>query len=51
DRAAPRARARARPDRADAPTYEQLYAEARRRNIHGRSEMTKSELKRALASD
>ena len=30
------------------PTYDQLYEEAKRRNIHGRSEMNKSELKRAL---
>ncbi|MFD9029604.1 plasmid stabilization protein [Streptomyces sp. NPDC059567] len=30
------------------PTYDQLYAEAQRRNIHGRSTMDKSELKRAL---
>jgi len=30
------------------PTYNQLYEEAKRRNIHGRSEMNKSELKRAL---
>ncbi|MFE6841115.1 plasmid stabilization protein [Streptomyces sp. NPDC057686] len=30
------------------PTYEQLYAEARRRNIHGRSDMNKTQLKRAL---
>ncbi|MCB5177783.1 plasmid stabilization protein [Streptomyces antimicrobicus] len=33
---------------AKGPTYEQLYAEAQRRNIHGRSGMTKSELARAL---
>lgn len=30
------------------PTYDQLYAEARRRNIHGRSDMNKAQLKRAL---
>lgn len=30
------------------PTYDQLYAEAQRRNIHGRSSMNKSELKRSL---
>ncbi|KOU39437.1 hypothetical protein [Streptomyces sp. WM6378] len=30
------------------PTYDQLYAEAQRRNIHGRSSMDKAELKRAL---
>ncbi|MFF4444822.1 plasmid stabilization protein [Streptomyces sp. NPDC001502] len=33
---------------AQGPTYEQLYAEARRRNVHGRSEMNKTQLKRAL---
>ena len=30
-------------------TKDQLYAEARNRNIRGRSKMTKDELKRALA--
>ena len=30
------------------PTRDQLYAEARRRNIKGRSKMTKAELKRAV---
>ncbi|MFI6470275.1 plasmid stabilization protein [Streptomyces sp. NPDC050516] len=30
------------------PTYDQLYAEAQRRNIHGRSSMDKAALKRAL---
>ncbi|MGV9248352.1 plasmid stabilization protein [Streptomyces sp. NPDC003710] len=30
------------------PTYDQLYEEARRRNIRGRSDMNKSELQRAL---
>jgi len=30
------------------PTYDQLYEEAKRRNIHGRSNMNKSRLKRAL---
>lgn len=29
-------------------TYDQLYAEARRRSIQGRSSMNKSELKRSL---
>ncbi|MFE9394396.1 plasmid stabilization protein [Streptomyces flavidovirens] len=29
-------------------TYDELYAEARRRNIQGRSSMNKSELKRSL---
>jgi hypothetical protein len=30
-------------------TYDQLYAEARRRNIAGRSKMNKAELERALS--
>ncbi|MFE7547892.1 plasmid stabilization protein [Streptomyces gardneri] len=30
------------------PTYDQLYEEAKRRNIHGRSSMNKSELKKKL---
>jgi hypothetical protein len=30
-------------------TREQLYAEARKRNIKGRSNMTKAQLERALA--
>lgn len=30
------------------PTYEQLYAEARRRNVNGRSSMNKAQLQRAL---
>ncbi|MFE4368193.1 plasmid stabilization protein [Streptomyces sp. NPDC056835] len=30
------------------PTYDQLYAEAQRRNVHGRSSMNKAELKREL---
>ncbi|MFJ4871903.1 plasmid stabilization protein [Streptomyces sp. NPDC088757] len=33
---------------AQGPTYDQLYAEARRRNVHGRSSMDKAELKKAL---
>ncbi|MFG2617271.1 plasmid stabilization protein [Streptomyces sp. NPDC048507] len=33
---------------ASGPTYDQLYAEARRRNLHGRSSMNKAELKREL---
>ncbi|MFE9636208.1 plasmid stabilization protein [Streptomyces sp. NPDC006463] len=33
---------------AQGPTYDQLYAEARRRNVHGRSDMNKAQLKRAL---
>ncbi|MBT2510395.1 plasmid stabilization protein [Streptomyces sp. ISL-98] len=32
----------------EGPTYDQLYAEAQRRNIHGRSSMNKAELKREL---
>ncbi|MCC9705834.1 plasmid stabilization protein [Streptomyces sp. MNU76] len=32
----------------EGPTYDQLYAEAKRRNIQGRSDMDKSQLKRAL---
>lgn len=32
----------------EGPTYDQLYAEAQRRNIHGRSSMNKSELKKSL---
>ncbi|MEV0409805.1 plasmid stabilization protein [Streptomyces sp. NPDC050448] len=35
---------------AQGPTYEQLYAEARRRNIRGRSDMNKTQLKRALGT-
>jgi hypothetical protein len=30
------------------PTYDQLYEEAKRRNIRGRSDMNKSELRQAL---
>ncbi|KPI03576.1 hypothetical protein OK074_4943 [Actinobacteria bacterium OK074] len=33
---------------AEGPTYAQLYAEAKRRDIHGRSTMNKAALKRAL---
>ncbi|MFI0816545.1 plasmid stabilization protein [Streptomyces sp. NPDC021098] len=33
---------------AQGPTRDQLYAEAKRRNIEGRSHMTKSQLKKAL---
>ncbi|WP_030395125.1 hypothetical protein [Kitasatospora purpeofusca] len=33
---------------AGGPTYDQLYNEARQRNIEGRSKMNKSELARAL---
>ncbi|MBW8699625.1 hypothetical protein MBT84_08480 [Streptomyces sp. MBT84] len=32
------------------PTYDQLYAEAKRRNVEGRSHMNKADLKRALGS-
>lgn len=30
------------------PTYDQLYAEAKRRGVSGRSDMNKSQLRRAL---
>ncbi|WAX79327.1 plasmid stabilization protein [Streptomyces sp. KMM 9044] len=33
---------------AEGPTKDQLYQEARKRNIHGRSSMTKKQLKNAL---
>ncbi|MFD5256991.1 plasmid stabilization protein [Streptomyces bobili] len=33
------------------PTYDQLYEEAKRRDIHGRSDMNKSQLQRALGKD
>ncbi|MFF7654051.1 plasmid stabilization protein [Streptomyces sp. NPDC007983] len=33
---------------AQGPTRDQLYAEAKRRNIEGRSQMNKSQLKKAL---
>ncbi|MFD6229207.1 plasmid stabilization protein [Streptomyces sp. NPDC060232] len=33
---------------AQGPTYDQLYEEARRKNVHGRSSMDKAELKREL---
>ncbi|MHC6626262.1 plasmid stabilization protein [Streptomyces globosus] len=33
---------------AQGPTYAQLYEEARRRNVRGRSDMNKAQLKRAL---
>ncbi|MEU8589258.1 plasmid stabilization protein [Streptomyces sp. NPDC048664] len=33
---------------AQGPTYDQLYAEARRRHVEGRSHMNKADLKRAL---
>ncbi|MFE2143619.1 plasmid stabilization protein [Streptomyces sp. NPDC059456] len=36
---------------AQGPTYEQLYAEARRRGIRGRSDMNKTQLRRALGGD
>ena len=32
----------------DGRTYDELYREAKRRNIKGRSKMTKTELERAL---
>ncbi|MFJ3727233.1 plasmid stabilization protein [Streptomyces sp. NPDC090045] len=33
---------------AQGPTYDQLYGEAKRRNLHGRSSMNKADLKRQL---
>ncbi|MFD7052193.1 plasmid stabilization protein [Streptomyces mirabilis] len=33
---------------AQGPAYDQLYEEAKRRDIHGRSDMNKEELRRAL---
>ena len=33
---------------AQGPTYDQLYEEAKRRNVHGRSDMNKEQLKEAL---
>ncbi|WP_371663859.1 plasmid stabilization protein [Streptomyces sp. NBC_00280] len=33
---------------AQGPTYDQLYEEAKRRDVHGRSDMDKEQLKRAL---
>lgn len=33
---------------AQGPTYDQLYEEAKRRGIHGRSDMDKQQLRRAL---
>ncbi|MFI9722015.1 plasmid stabilization protein [Streptomyces sp. NPDC052396] len=33
---------------AQGPTKDQLYAEARKKNIHGRSDMNKEELRKAL---
>ncbi|KUN23453.1 plasmid stabilization protein [Streptomyces antibioticus] len=33
---------------AQGPTYDQLYEEAKRRNISGRSDMNKTQLKQAL---
>ncbi|WP_030765150.1 hypothetical protein [Streptomyces sp. NRRL F-2664] len=33
---------------AQGPTYDQLYQEARRKNLHGRSSMDKAALKREL---
>lgn len=37
--------------RAAGPTYDQLYNEARQRNIQGRSKMNKSQLAHALRRD
>ncbi|GAA3029045.1 hypothetical protein GCM10020000_02020 [Streptomyces olivoverticillatus] len=36
---------------AQGPTKEQLYNEARQKNIQGRSDMTKDQLKKALGRD
>ncbi|MEU8652656.1 plasmid stabilization protein [Streptomyces sp. NPDC048737] len=33
------------------PTYDQLYEEARRRGVRGRSDMDKGQLRRALGKD
>ncbi|MER5375493.1 plasmid stabilization protein [Streptomyces sp. NPDC002553] len=33
---------------AQGPTYDQLYEEAKRRGVHGRSDMNKTQLQRAL---
>jgi hypothetical protein len=33
----------------DEPTYDELYEEARKRGLKGRSKMSKTELERALA--
>ncbi|MFD5630709.1 plasmid stabilization protein [Streptomyces sp. NPDC127072] len=33
---------------AQGPTYDQLYEEARRRGVHGRSDMNKQQLRKAL---
>ncbi|KOV57605.1 plasmid stabilization protein [Streptomyces sp. NRRL WC-3618] len=33
---------------AQGPTYDQLYEEAKKRNVHGRSDMNKEQLKDAL---
>jgi hypothetical protein len=30
------------------PTYDQLYQEARKKNVHGRSDMNKEQLREAL---
>jgi hypothetical protein len=34
----------------EGPTYDQLYEEAKRRGVQGRSDMNKSQLKRALGN-
>ncbi|WP_329140023.1 plasmid stabilization protein [Streptomyces sp. NBC_00670] len=33
---------------AQGPTYDQLYEEAKKKNVHGRSDMNKAQLQRAL---
>jgi len=37
-------------DDAEGPTYDELYEEARKRGLKGRSKMSKTELERALAT-
>ncbi|ELP61406.1 plasmid stabilization protein [Streptomyces turgidiscabies] len=36
---------------AQGPTYDQLYQEARKRNVQGRSDMNKAQLKKALGDN
>jgi hypothetical protein len=51
-RTSPRLGARSSPEPtgpADEHTYDQLYEEARKRGLKGRSKMSKTELERALA--
>jgi hypothetical protein len=37
------------PTEGEGPTYDELYEEARKRGLKGRSKMSKTELERALA--